>query len=115
LISQVRHEKGGTVVELEGRFDATSSEETKAGFRELIDEGHVNVVVNLSGITFMDSSGLGVLVSSLRYAVVQGGDVRLAEVPEYCRSIFELTRLTRVFDINESEQEALKAFGSASS
>ena len=102
----VRRDGEITVVDLAGRFDAVSAPEVKADLHRLIEEGHTHLVVNLGGMEFIDSAGLGALVSCLRRAAAEGGDLRLAEVPAFCRSIFELTRLTRVFDVTESESEA---------
>jgi anti-sigma B factor antagonist len=112
VISEIRHEDGVTVVTLEGRIDAICAPRLKVELHELIAEGRKRLVVNLDGIGFIDSAGLGVLVSCLRRCAAEDGDLRLAEVPAFCRSIFELTRLTRVFDVTESEQEALQALRS---
>jgi anti-sigma B factor antagonist len=109
LTLNVRHEDTIAVVEIGGRFDAVSAPEVKADLHRLIEDGSTNLVVNLEKMEFIDSAGLGVLVSCLRRAAAEGGDLRLAEVPPFCRSIFELTRLTRVFDVTETESLAKKA------
>lgn len=109
MIKKVRQEDGGTVVEMSGRFDAPVAPEVKSQLHERIAEGDINLVINLSEVDFIDSSGLGVFVSCLRRVASRGGDLRLAEVREELRSTFELTRLTRVFNIEESEEEALEA------
>ncbi|MGD2174791.1 MAG: STAS domain-containing protein [Candidatus Brocadiaceae bacterium] len=109
MIADIRPQDGVTVVDIEGRFDAATAPEIKSELHGLIEEGNIRLVINLEALDFIDSAGLGVLVSCLRRAAAEGGDLRLAEVPAFCRSIFELTRLTRVFDVNESEAEAVKA------
>jgi len=109
MIASVRQKGDVTIVDIAGRFDASSASSVKAELQDLISQGHTRLLLNLSGMTFIDSSGLGALVSCLRKAAAGGGDLRLADVPAFCRSIFELTRLTRVFDIGQSEQEALSA------
>jgi anti-sigma B factor antagonist len=109
MIGNVREHDDVTVVEVEGRFDSSSAPDIKAELHELINNGRVQLVINLEGLEFIDSAGLGVLVSCLRRAAAEGGDLRVAEVPPFCRSIFELTRLTRVFDVTESEDEAIEA------
>ncbi|MFO8007548.1 MAG: STAS domain-containing protein [Candidatus Brocadiia bacterium] len=109
MISQIRPQNDVTVVELEGRLDASTAPDIKAELHELIEQGRARLVVNLEALEFIDSAGLGVLVSSLRRAAGEGGDLRVAEVPPFCRSIFELTRLTRVFSVTESESEAIAA------
>jgi anti-sigma B factor antagonist len=103
-------EVGGiTVVDIEGRFDALSAPKTKAELHQLIEGGSTKLVLNLQKMDFIDSAGLGVLVSCLRKAAAEGGDLRVAEVPPFCRSIFELTRLTRVFDVTQSAEQAMRA------
>jgi len=95
------------VVELAGRFDAATAPGVKDELHRLIEEGRSKLVLNLSQMEFIDSAGLGALVSCLRRAAAEGGDLRLAEVPPFCRSIFELTRLTRVFAVGDSEATAI--------
>jgi len=109
LITDIRKDGAITVVHLSGRFDAGSAPNVKVGLHELIEDGNTRLVINLANMEFIDSAGLGVLVSSLRRTAAEGGDLRLAEVPAFCRAIFELTRLTRVFDVTESEEQAKKA------
>lgn len=109
MIGSIRQQSGVTVVEVNGRFDAVAAPEMKARLHDLIQEGRNLLVVDLSSMDFIDSAGLGVLVSCLRRAAAEGGDLRLAEVPPFCRSIFELTRLTRVFDVTESLEQAIEA------
>ena len=109
MIGGTREVTGVTVVDIEGRFDAISAPKTKTALHELIEDGNTKLVLNLQKMDFIDSAGLGVLVSSLRKAAGIGGDLRLAEVPPFCRSIFELTRLTRVFDVAQSEEQAIRA------
>jgi anti-sigma B factor antagonist len=115
LIETVRHQDDVTIVDICGRFDAVSAPAVKADLHRLIEGGGSRLVVNLAKMDFVDSAGLGVLVSCLRRAAAEGGDLRLAEVPAFCRSIFELTRLTRVFDVTESEDQAVRALRSAAS
>ncbi len=109
MIGNIRERDGVTVVEIEGRFDSATAPDIKAGLQELIDDGRILLIVNLERLEFIDSAGLGVLVSCLRRTAADGGDLRVAEVPAFCRSVFELTRLTRVFDVTESEDQALEA------
>ena len=91
-----------------------SAPETKSELHRLIEEGNTRLVLSMAGLEFIDSAGLGALVSCLRRAAADGGDLRLADVPPFCRAIFELTRLTRVFDVTESEKEAVTAIAQVS-
>ena len=108
LITNIRQEDGVTIIEVGGRFDATNAPEVKAKLRDLVAAGQARLVINLNKIEFIDSSGLGVLVGALRRCVAVGGELCLAEVPEFARSVLELTRLTRVFSIAKTEQDAVK-------
>jgi anti-sigma B factor antagonist len=109
VIGNVRQEHGVTIIEIEGRFDAVSAPQMKVELHQLIESGKTKLVIDLESMDFIDSAGLGVLVSCLRRTAAEGGDLRLAGVPPFCRSIFELTRLTRVFDVTESLEGAVKA------
>ena len=113
MIDSVRHQGDVTVVEIGDRFDAVSAPEVKTELQALIEEGNIRLVLSLAKMDFIDSAGLGVLVSCLRRAAAEGGDLRLAEVPAFCRSIFELTRLTRVFDVTQTVAQAADTIGEA--
>lgn len=113
LIANLRQENGITIIELSGRLDAVSAEQIKQELYELIEEGSTRLLLNMAQVEFIDSHGLGLLVSCLRRTAAEGGDLSLVEVPELCRSVLELTRLTRVFDIYESEDKAVTALRSA--
>lgn len=109
MISNIRQEDGVTVVALGERMDAATSPEARGRLHELISEGQVRLVLNLRGVVFLDSSGLGLMVSCLRRCVAGGGDLCLSEVPEFAHAILQLTRLTRVFRIAETDDEAVQA------
>jgi anti-sigma B factor antagonist len=113
LISSVIEQDGVTILTLEGRLDAVSAPGAKAELHALIASGKRRLVLNLDKTGFIDSAGLGALVSCLRHCAAEGGDLRLAEVPPFCRSIFELTRLTRIFDVNETQEQAVASFADA--
>jgi anti-anti-sigma factor len=98
-----------TVVELSDRVDAVTSPDLKARLHGLIAEGRTRLVINLRDVVLVDSSGLGMLVSCLHRCVAAGGELCLAEVPEFARNIFEITRLTRVFRLAADETEAVEA------
>ncbi len=84
--------------------------ETVGGFQTLVDEllkaDRQYFVVDLSRVSFVDSSGLGALVRLYKRVRLGEGDVRLAGVDSNVMQIFELTRLDRVFDIFPSSEEA---------
>lgn len=98
-----------TIVRLSGRLDAKAANDIKEKMYALEFGKDGKVLLNLSGVSFIDSSGLGLVVSTFRRLREQGGDLVLCGLTPPVRTIFELTRLHRVFDIYEDEQQALAA------
>lgn len=94
---------------MEKRIDASNALEFKAAMMEIVGNGYVNLVVNLSNLEFIDSSGLGVLVSIMK-TISGRGEVKLCEAAGDVESIFELTRLDQIFSFFHSESEALNSF-----
>jgi anti-sigma B factor antagonist len=84
---------GVAIVRPVGRIDAHTALTFKDRLSEVIDFGNPWLVLDLSAVTFLDSTGLGSLVSSLKRAEAAGGDLRLAQVPQTVRMTLELTSL----------------------
>ncbi len=102
---------GVTVLHIrEDRLDANNSEELKAEFHILFDSGTKNMVIDLEEILFIDSSGLGVLVSGYKNASIAHGSLKLSNLQAQVKSMFELTRLHRVFDIFATVDDALQSY-----
>ena len=98
------------VLACEGRMDAQVSGLLKDRIQELLDKGTTQLVVDMEGLEFLDSSGLGALVSCLRRVKEKKGEIKLAGLRPEVHSIFEITRVSRLFHICETVPEALKAF-----
>ncbi|MHB9026144.1 MAG: STAS domain-containing protein [Armatimonadota bacterium] len=94
------------VIDISGEMDAFTSPRAKQMMAALIEEGCRHLIVNLRGLHFIDSSGLGALLGTLRRAREQGGTLRLVAPPSHVRRIFEITRLTYSFPIDASEADA---------
>jgi anti-sigma B factor antagonist len=92
------------------RIDAHNSDAMKERIKQLFDEGARDVLVDLHEVVFIDSSGLGALVSVFKRAMTCRGRLALAGLREQVRSMFELTRLNRVFDIYATVDEAVSSF-----
>lgn len=100
------------VLEFSGRLDASAVKDCKSTVKNLVDIKSVNIVIDLKKVDFIDSSGLGILVASLRSVNKKGGDIKIASIQEQVRSIFELTRLHRIFEIFDDSTIAAKSFNS---
>jgi anti-sigma B factor antagonist len=106
-------ENGVLVLALrEDNLDASNVGEFKDAAVALIQD-HARVVLDLANVKFIDSSGLGALISCLRQLNTRRGDFRLCEMSATVRALFELMRLHRVFNIHPTRQEAVRSFGAA--
>ena len=103
---------GDVLVEIVNVERAThkEAEELKQKLTTAIDEGYKKIIVDLTECDFVDSSFLGVLVNSLKKTVKLNGDLKLVGFRPAVRSMFELTRLFRVFETFGNLQEAVKSY-----
>ncbi len=103
--------KGVLVVRIEEqRATVEISSKLKEELLSRIDGGNHDVLVDLSKSDFVDSSFLGALVAGLKKATMKGGDLKIVGLQAPVRAMFELTRLYRIFDIFDNEDEALNSF-----
>lgn len=98
------------VLRLSGELDLNSVPDVRRSIRGLIDEGLVNFIIDLSGLDFIDSSGLGVLVGGLARVREKQGEIKIACSNKRILRIFEMTRLTQLFEIYPSDVEAARSF-----
>jgi anti-sigma B factor antagonist len=105
-------EKNGIVVITvrEERLDAHNSSDLKLEMQKVFEGGKKNLLVDLKDIRFIDSSGLGALVSGFKNATSHHGNMKLASLQPQVKSMFELTRLHRVFEIFGTAPEAIESF-----
>lgn len=102
-----RSENNATVLELSGRFDAHTASRVATALAEATRESPASVVVNLADVNFMDSTALATLVQGMKRCRQSGGDLRLCNLQQPVRIIFELTRLDKAFGIYATEADAL--------
>lgn len=90
-------------------LDASNVKTFRESIKPLIS-GQSRVVLNMSQMKFVDSSGLGALISCLREVNEQKGQLKLCAMTRSVRALFELMRMNRVFDIFETQDEAISSF-----
>src|ERR1051325_8956708 len=95
------------VIALGGEVDVYTSPRLKQEMVDLLNKGTVKLVIDLSAVEYLDSTGLGVLIGGLKRAREREGDLRLICDNLRILRIFEITGLTKIFDIYRSEEEAL--------
>ena len=106
-----RRESGEIVIfDINGEIDLYNAPEIKENIKEEMNKTKVNIIINLDKVSYIDSSGIGVLISSLSNLKKVGGALKLINVYASVRKVFELTKLTSFFDIYDSEADALAAF-----
>lgn len=94
---------------LSKNIDASVSTAFKGRFSDLISEGNNLFLLNLSQVDFMDSSGLGAMISILKTLKLNNGDIVICEVTNPVLNLLKLTRMNSVFKICSSEQEGLES------
>jgi anti-sigma B factor antagonist len=109
-VTNIDEVDGAYVVTLRGEIDAFSSPSLRDDLRRLVEEQDAHlVVVDLSNVTFLDSSALGALVGLLRRLRERGGQLRIVQPATAARRIFEHTGLDAVLDLYEDRGAALGA------
>ncbi len=100
-----------TVVDLSGKITIGSGDVVlKETVQRLFDEGHKNIVLNLSGVSYMDSAGIGELVACHKRALEKQGQLKLLNPSGKVYDLLMLTKLDDVFETFKDEKEALVSF-----
>lgn len=108
---KVNEKYGAVVVELKGNvMGGPEAQEFSDLLHKLLDDGKKNVVIDLSGVKFMNSSGLGMLISGFTTIKNGGGSMKLANATEKINSLLVITKLITIFDNYESVEEAVASF-----
>jgi anti-sigma B factor antagonist len=106
-----REVDGVTILDLSGRITlGEGSVQLRDAVRGLISKGAKGILLNLSDVNYIDSSGLGELVSAFTTAKNQGADVKLLGLTKKVKDVLQLTKLYTVFDIYDDEASAIASF-----
>jgi anti-sigma B factor antagonist len=102
---------GVTVIDLDGRITlGNGSALLRDLIREKVNTGHKMLLLNLAGVNYIDSTGLGELVSGYRLVKGQGGELKLMNLSKRVSDLLQITKLYAVFDIHNDEVEAVASF-----
>ena len=102
-----RRPEGVAVVRPVGRLDWHAAAALRQGLADLVAAGQTRLVVDLAGVAFLDSSGVGALLSAWKAARAAGGDLRLVAPPEQTRVVFRLAMLHQLLRAYPTEAQAL--------
>ena len=100
-----------TVIEMSGKFGAgDGAGQLKDKIASLVFQGEKNIVLNVGGLTYVDSSGLGEMVASHGTAKRGGSDLKLANIGKRLKDLLVMTKLLAVFESHDSEEAAIASF-----
>jgi anti-sigma B factor antagonist len=101
-----------TILDIEGRITVQDGATTfHEAVQRLVSQNHVDLLLNLQFVPYIDSTALGALVSAYATVARRGGRLRLLKPGTRVRDLLTITRLSTVFELYESEAQALAAFG----
>ena len=103
-------ENGVAVAHFRGRLDFGTAADARACFAQAIAGGHAKIIVDLSDVDFVDSSGLGALISGMRTTRQAGGDLHIARPNEQVTMLLSLTSLDQVLTTRATIDEAIDGF-----
>jgi anti-sigma B factor antagonist len=113
VVEIVRHEKGAvSALYVSGRMDLAGGTMLKEQVKKMIASGTTSIHLNLTNVEFINSSGLGSLVSTMKEVRLAKGRLTLSNLASYVQEIFDITQLSHIFEIFKTEEEALNSYRS---
>jgi anti-sigma B factor antagonist len=109
--ASTRQVDGITIVDLSGRITlGEGSVVLRDTIRDVVSQGNKKILLNLGDVTYIDSSGIGELVSAYTSVRNQGGDLKLLNLTKKVHDLLQITKLYTVFDVKDDEATAIGAF-----
>ena len=109
--ANTRQVNGVTVVDVSGRITLGEGSSTlRETVRDLLNRGEKKILLNLGDVTYIDSSGIGELVSGCTTVTNQGGQLKLLSLTKKVHDLLQITKLYTVFDVHDDETAAIRSF-----
>jgi len=108
----VREEGSARILALDGRLEMTTGKELKEKIKVLCDSGTTRIHLNMEQVEFINSSGLGALISAMKDVRIVKGRLTLSNLAPYVREILDITQLAHIFEIHDTEQSAFASLES---
>ncbi len=106
-----REVNGVIVIDISGRITlGEGCSQLRELIRGLLAKGHKNLLLNLTDVTYIDSSGIGELVSGFTAVSNQGGQMKLLNLTKKVKDLLQITKLLTVFDVHDDEAKAIASF-----
>ena len=100
-----------TVIDVSGRITlGEGSSNLREGIRDLMAKGNKKVLLNLGEVSYIDSSGIGELVSGFTSVANQGGQLKLLNLTKRVQDLLQITKLYTVFEVHDDEAKAIRSF-----
>jgi anti-sigma B factor antagonist len=107
----IREIRGVTIIDMVGRVTlGEGSTLLRDLVRQNLETGHKKIILNMDGINYIDSTGLGELVSAYRLVKSQDGELKLMNLNKKVSDLLQITRLYAVFDVHNNEGQAVASF-----
>ncbi len=109
--ASTRQVNGVTVVDMSGRITlGEGSVILREAVKDLVAKGQKKILLNLGDVTYIDSSGIGELVSAFTSVRKEGGELKLLNLTKKVHDLLQITKLYTVFDIKDDESKAIQSF-----
>jgi len=100
-----------TVIDVAGRITlGEGSSALRDALRDLVTKGQKKILLNLGDVSYIDSSGIGELVSGFTTVTNNGGQLKLLNLTKRVKDLLQITKLYTVFDVHETENTAIRSF-----
>ncbi len=107
----IRERQGVTILDLRGRIVLGDGvDQVIDAVKKFLEQGKTNLLIDLAGVTKVDSCGLGALVASYTSAARQSSELKLLHPPKHVTDLFKITKLCTVFEIFDGEDSAIESF-----
>ena len=110
--TEVQQESNSTVIKVTGSVDALTAAELSRVLTNQVSEGHVNLVVDLTGVEFMSSAGLRTLLGAVKESRSNGGDLRITSTHPGIDKVLKMSGFHNIAKVFPSQAEAVSSFGS---
>lgn len=109
--TKIRHVEGVTILDLSGKVTlGEASGKLRTAVQEALSAGSKKILLNLAEVNYIDSAGLGELVSAFTTVKNAGGELKLLNLTKRVRDLLVITKLLTVFDVKENEKDAIASF-----
>lgn len=102
------HSDRVSIAEIQGEIDVYTSPKLKESLTKLIEKGKYNIIIDLEGVRYIDSTGLGVLIGTLKKVREHNGTISIICCNPQIKKIFNITGLIKIFGIYKTAEEAFK-------